>query len=857
MEVDSLKGRAEEMVEKVPSVHTLQKQWTLSTDSMLHLKIAISLSDKLNLESSASVLEELLAKKSQGQLKVDSIIQSGEIAMATSSESGKKMISTDMENLTSDFHNLFIEIADLKEELDNICIQLREFKDEYEKVSEWLQVMETDIKAQKTTLKATLEEKEAMVRYCRGVLDELEKGKESIEKLTNSAQGLLASHLDTYIRNQLTIINSRFQVLRNLAKVYVSDKANNSYELHKFYKEKLAESKKWIDSINDKIKKIGKVEGTKANLEKQLNEIQISIETALLQWADYTSSEAKLIEWLSEHEQMLKEVKKTNIPSLTKENVNQRKARLRKANSIVQDIESFEPMIESIQTKAVQLQQGVSPEINEKYQTLVDDSKKYRDHQKHAMDSLQQFMDACADVSKWLSSSREKLSKCAMPSGDREAMKDKTSKIQILQSELGEGLEKLHHATFLGEVVKENAESEEEKCMIDEELLKLQEECELLRANVAEIKVSLDVGLVKWNEYDEQYTKCSEWLLEMEPLVQSYAKPQADLLSKRARLQEFQDHLQTIFDYQIEFDKLNMKAQLLLETYSDSSISNAFTLLSRKYGALVSFSKEVMHQLEQHFQEHQQQQCMFSECIELIDVSRERLNDCERPSSSIDEINAKLSSLKVLSNSMEQAQNKIRYTMELTEKVIANTDSDGMSSIKEDADNLKADFEVLLKDIAATQLKLAERLALVGEFNKTLRQFKVWLEEIESEIEATGKQELNSLIEKKSVLEKYSTILKDLQAHETTAKRLKGDVNEHPTVRDEIMECLEKYNNFLLISQNCTSQLTGEIEELEKFKTAYAAAESWLRDTKLSLHNIGLQADSTAAIEENFLPSVN
>ncbi|GFY40262.1 nesprin-1 [Trichonephila inaurata madagascariensis] len=259
-----------------------------------------------------------------------------------------------------------------------------------------------------------------------------------------------------------------------------------------------------------------------------------------------------------------------------------------------------------------------------------------------------------------------------------------------------------------------------------------------------------------------------------------------------------------------------MRAQLLLETYSDSSISNAFTLLSRKYGALVSFSKEVMHQLEHHFQEHQQQQCMFSECIELIDVSRERLNDCNRPSSSIDEINAKLSSLKALSNSMEQAQNKIRYTMELTEKVIANTDSD-------------------------------------GEFNKTLRQFKVWLEEIESEIEATGKQELNSLIEKKSVLEKYSTILKDLQAHESVAKRLKGDVDEHPTVREEILECLEKYNNFLLISQNCTSQLTLEIEELEKFKNAYATAETWLREAKLSLHNIGLQADSIAAIEEKLV----
>lgn len=292
-----------------------------------------------------------------------------------------------------------------------------------------------------------------------------------------------------------------------------------------------------------------------------------------------------------------------------------------------------------------------------------------------------------------------------------------------------------------------------------------------------------------------------------------------------------------------------MKAQLLLETYSDSSISNAFTQLSRKYGALVSYSKEVMHQLEQHFQEHQQQQCMYSECIELIDVSRERLNDCSRPSSSIDEINAKLSSLKALSNSMEQAQNKIRYTMELTDKVIANTDSDGLSSIKEDADNLKSDFEVLLKDIAAVQASLAERLAVVGEFNKVLRQFKIWLEEIESEIEAAGKQELNSLIEKKSVLEKYSTILKDLESHDAIAKRLKNDSIEHPTVQEEIEECLQKYNNFLIIAQTCTSQLLSEIEEIEKYKSAFAKAETWLRETKLKLNSIRYISDSKATIE--------
>lgn len=63
-----------------------------------------------------------MGKKSQGKLKLDSIVHCGEIAMAASTDSGKKMISSDMDNLKSDFENLFVEITDLKEELGNKLI---------------------------------------------------------------------------------------------------------------------------------------------------------------------------------------------------------------------------------------------------------------------------------------------------------------------------------------------------------------------------------------------------------------------------------------------------------------------------------------------------------------------------------------------------------------------------------------------------------------------------------------------------------------------------------------------------------------------------------------------------------------
>lgn len=63
-----------------------------------------------------------------------------------------------------------------------------------------------------------------------------------------------------------------------------------------------------------------------------------------------------------------------------------------------------------------------------------------------------------------------------------------------------------------------------------------------------------------------------------------------------------QGHLQSLFDWQSELDKLNVRAQTLLETCSDTRISNGITQLTTKYNALLSLAKEVMKRLEIHYQ---------------------------------------------------------------------------------------------------------------------------------------------------------------------------------------------------------------------------------------------------------------
>lgn len=64
----------------------------------------------------------------------------------------------------------------------------------------------------------------------------------------------------------------------------------------------------------------------------------------------------------------------------------------------------------------------------------------------------------------------------------------------------------------------------------------------------------------------------------------------------------FQGHLQMLFDWQVDLDKLNVRAQTLLETCADTRISNGITQITTKYNALLSLAKEVMKRLELHYQ---------------------------------------------------------------------------------------------------------------------------------------------------------------------------------------------------------------------------------------------------------------
>ncbi|XP_054006700.1 muscle-specific protein 300 kDa isoform X2 [Hylaeus anthracinus] len=858
------------------------------------------LSDKLAIENAVAPLESLLNKKAQGELLVEHLQHTGKVVCASTSPQGQEIIKNEVRALTQSFEELFKEIRQQKDQLEQTVGQWREYKDEYERLSDWLQQFDILVKAQKNSLLPNVAEKEKQVREVKEILEKLLKGQEQIDKFNKTASGLLSSHLDTYVNNQLRHLNSRYQVQVNLAKD-VLNKVETNLAQHQEYEANLAKTRAWIENAKQIIRKGTEAASTSSREElqnrldniqellrkreegqnlvhltvncgekvtrntrsdgreeinAQLKEIQndwerlvkkisttkVHLETSLLQWADYSSSYLQLQQWINDREAKLQQVceqkvskARKGLAGLSSLAIGERKANLRQTNSIVQDIVAFEPMIQSVTTKAEDLRQATpATEISIKYETLSKQAQELYAKQKETVEQHQAFIDSGNEFVQWIRAAKERLGKCSEPTGDKESLANKITQLKVLQSELPEGQKKLEHALEQGNAACQIAD-EEDKEIIEEEVALLQEEYDSYVDSLNNTKSLLEVGIVKWTEYEDQFSEAAEWLTQTEQLVQSFNKLQDSLEEKKNVLEQFQIHLQTLFDWQKELDRLNMKAQMLLETCADTRISNAITQLTTKYNALLSLAKEIMRRLELHYQEHQQHNTLYQECQDWIERTRDKLGECKEIPSTLAEVNNKLHTCKTIRQTLEQGQNKLRYALELKEKVIMNTEQNGAAKIQEDTENLKTEFEKLLVNVEDIRQKLSVRATALEELNKIHRLTTDWIDEIEGKIQP-GEMFKNDLSEKRAVLEKYKTVHRDIQGHGETVDRLKARLAEDSSIPvAPYQSTFAKYDQLNKLISDKIRNLEEQVNDHEKFQQAQNEAADWVRQTKLEL----------------------
>ncbi|KAF2357498.1 Spectrin repeat [Trinorchestia longiramus] len=880
-----------------------------------------NLSDKLSIETSAHAMETLLSRQAQGQILVDQLFHRGEVLLHSTSSSGQDNYKKEMESLKESFEELFQDIAEQKDALQHTVLKWREYKDEYERLSDWLQKTDADMKAYKTMLYTSIGEKTEQVQKVKEVLRNLEQNQSQLERLGELSETLQKTHLDTFVKNQMSHINSRYQLLLTMAKDVVK-KVEATFDQHKQFEAAVDTANEWMDNVQTVLQDCSSipVDASKETLERHLEMVQslirkqedgqalvnqavnwgekvlrntradgrdeineridelqsdwdklvkrmsstkVNLETSLLEWTDMNASYSNMQQWISEREAKLQQLS-SQMVSVAKRgsglsqrvsslSIGERKANLRRTTCIVQDIVSFEPVIESVTSKATESQAGQvksgASEISSKYQNLTKQAKELLELQQEMVTQHQDFVDAGNEFMHWLRSAKERMTKCAEPTGDKDTISGKATVLKMLQNEQEEGQEKLDKAFHLAEKACSLAD-DEDKEVIEEEVAFLQDEFDKFLTQVGKTKNLLEMGIVKWTEYEDKFKECEVWVANMETKVHNYNKLQNTAEEKRAVLEEFQAHLQSIFDWQKTLDLLNIRAQLLLETCADSRVSNAVTQLTTKYNTLLSLAKEVMRRLEIHFQEHQQHNQLYAECNEWIETTKFKLEECDTGTTSTSELQENLATVKSIKNSLEQGQHKLRYVLELKERVILNTEQEGAAKIQQNTENIRLQFEQLISDIYGQQQEITALLSKSAETEKMCQDVMEWMEEIEVKALEQGVL-FSDLSEKRGALEKYRIIIRDIAVHHDMIDRLAAKKIDDDASREMVDTCITKYEALKSQVAKNIKILEGYVKHHEGYYQAYMDATEWLRKISLECQqSCDCHGDKSQALEK-------
>ncbi|KAA0201773.1 hypothetical protein HAZT_HAZT011047 [Hyalella azteca] len=877
-----------------------------------------NLSDKLSIETSAHAMETLLSRQAQGQILLDQLYHRGEVLLHSTSSSGQESYKKEMQSLKEGFEELFKDIAEQKDALQQTVLKWREYKEEYERLSDWLQKTDADMKAYKTMLYTTIGEKTDQVNKVKvvcltslacmclqEVLQTLEENQSQLTHLQELSETLTKTHLDTFVRNQMSHITSRYQLLLTLAKDVVK-KVESTFDQHKQFEVAMDTATEWMDNVHTVVQDCSSIPGdaSKETLERHLEMLQallgkqeegqnlvsaavgwgekvlrntradgrneineriealqadwdklvrkmsstkVSLETNLLEWTDMNASYSNMQQWISEREahlhqlssEMASVARRGSGPSqrVSSLSIGERKAKLRRTTCIVQDIVAFEPVIESVTAKATdssggQVQSGAC-EISSAYHNLTRQAKELLTLQQQMLTQHQDFVDAGNDFMHWLRSAKDRMAKCAEATGDKDTISGKATVLKMLQNEQEDGQDKLDKAFHLAEKACSLAD-EEDREVIEEEVAFLQDEFDKFLTQVGKTKNLLEMGIVKWTEYEDKFKECEVWVAAMETRVQGYNKLQNTAEEKRILLEEFQAHLQAIFDWQKTLDLLNIRAQLLLETCADSRVSNAVTQLTTKYNTLLSHAKEVMRRLEIHFQEHQQHNQLYAECADWIETTKAKLEECDTGTSNISELQDNLATVKSIKNSLEQGQHKLRYVLELKERVILNTEQEGARKILQNTENMRQQFEQLISDIYGQQQEISALLSKSAETEKMCQDVMEWMEEIEVKALEQGVL-FSDLSEKRGALEKYRIIIRDIAVHRDMIDRLASKKLEDDASQCAVDTCISRYESLKSQVAKNIKILEGYVRHHEAYYQAYMDATEWLRKMSLDL----------------------
>ncbi|XP_076442566.1 muscle-specific protein 300 kDa-like isoform X3 [Babylonia areolata] len=899
------------------SIHQqYQESLQAAVDWLSQMKDKLSLcsdstGDRMTITNKLDRLEELIGHVGEGQGRVKECEHHAQETMDTTALKGRQAVQSEMDVLKLDWEDYSLKLHSLRDSLEQALHYWRLYEDKYEQVQAWVKAMEKQVKD--CPLRSTMEEKQEQLKKYQELLQEVKSQQAEMDKFTDEAQTLQQLTSESRVGNFVSQLTSRYQTLLITTKEIIKRCEQNVAD-HKGFVSKFADASQWLIKAKEKFAECSDVGGSRIEIEDRLEKvqelvrdrdaglsklnncvesgerlyastanegrevirqelrklktdwdglyddlsaIQRRLEVSLVQWTSFDESYGQVENWLRERESQLEG--QTTLRATLEE----KKTQLQNYKVLLQDVQSYQRVIDSISDKAQNLVQANSdPQLarfvahtSTRYQKLCDAAKERVHQYEKYVTEHQEYSDNYNSCVEWLNSVREKLSSCSDVSGDRHAIQSRLDKIQrrcdILATKM-EGEPKVKNVITLAQkVLPFTAPQGRDVIIRDTEALRADWEAFIMA--LAKTKSDLESCMDQWRDFESWQEKCGGWMKEVEARLRD-VDLKSSLADKQAQLDKLKALQAEISQHQRDLDQLSDSAQDLMQVSADSRVVSQASQLASRYKNAAINSKELCRRWEQYALDHQAYTQSFEACRAWLTNMEARVSSVLDIHGDKTTIQDRLTNVQDLLAEKEEGMHMLQITLDNLQMVLPNTSVAGRDAMRRDIQALQQDYDALsgrLMDARSSQEGMLQQWTV---YDDSLGQLVRWLQDLEDQVAAESQLQ-NTMQEKKLQLERVKVLQLNIQSQQSTIDSLHDKAQTlKQSSRDDnlgyqITQVIGRYellgNKAKTLLQTCEKNLRDH----QVYRDAYMAASDWLGATSDKLNMCSDVRGDRSAIE--------
>ena len=557
--------------------------------------------EKTDLDRKHYLLKELKDNKAAGDKRLDELSGLCSAVCKSTSPKGCQRLRQELLEIKESWNTQSACIEDVEINIEKGMGQWKQFENDLARHGDWFKIYEGIFRNQQ--LQGTLEDKQEKLKMFNEKRQDVIDYEKTVDDFVNHAHNLLQNSGAERLKPAITQISNRYQLLHVLSKEVVA-KWQGLVEEHQHYDEKLVETHRWLNTLDDQIERAMKEmnadiktemlqiiiaeqerapvklnditavgerlfpdTGTKGREEirtelRKLRErwdaildraekLQRKQEAQALAWTKYQECLQQATQWL---ESMENGVQNENMNWLS---IQETRSRLLKLKTDLQDVASHKRFIETVNEKGAAVVQAnphaaaddIQVEIegiNERYAELTEKMKNTIGGMEESIEYIQQYQDLQKAHQEWQKQLWDKLSIYTDNSGNKITLENRLQKLKNMDSSLLEG------KNNISSMKKHIAEIDQDKLpkraieAMERDISNMHYDYEKFTSAVNDAKQSLQSRLSQWAEYEGQFDKIIHWLGESEKTLKSFS-PKGSLEEKQEQMERFQVWLSNYF----------------------------------------------------------------------------------------------------------------------------------------------------------------------------------------------------------------------------------------------------------------------------------------------------------------------